>query len=360
MAMVVLAMTFIPWPVHARLGMTAAQLTRATFDPFIKKSEKVLVDFYDGEDNQRSEQMSELEAAVREVRGFGCRVPVAKVDARKEVELASKFVPDGRYPQLLWFTKGEATQYHKQLRTATHIATFMLALDRPAITTVKGEADVREYSQAVFAQIPRTSPMYGALEVVASRHMDQVAITFLESNANNITFIGNNQATVGYYKSDTYTGPAAVPELDLWVRRLLTKSEELPEEPLSDGSVVVVGQTFEDLVLRPDKDVFLMVYAPWCGFSKKFFPMWESFAEIAAKTPSLVVAKIDGDRNGPPPGLDAFSWHEYPTLLFVRAGQRSPHIFHGNRTIDNLVKFVDEHGSAPIQKDGAGDALGEL
>merc|ERR1711920_510638 len=91
--------------------------------------------------------------------------------------------------------------------------------------------------------------------------------------------------------------------LDQWVRKKLMKSEPVPEgdkEVWDEGSLVVVGVTFEELVLRKDKDVFLYVYAPWCGFSKKFFKTWNQFAKVMANVPNPVIAKIDGDLNSAP------------------------------------------------------------
>merc|ERR1719408_1211693 len=109
-----------------------------------------------------SKQHKELEAAVREVRGQGCTVPIAKVDVRKDPELAQKYVPNLAYPQSVWFTHGEATQYHMHLRSAKALADFMRAMDRPAVIAVNSEEEVADFNRAVFAQLPRKSLTYRA------------------------------------------------------------------------------------------------------------------------------------------------------------------------------------------------------
>merc|ERR1719215_114408 len=127
-----------------------------------------------------------------------------------------------------------------------------------------------------------------------------------------------------------YVGKPDVDQLDKWVRHQLTKSEPVPEHQDGD-SYVVVGQDFEDVVLSPTQDVFLMVYASWCGHCRKFLKEWERFARLMVGVEHLLVAKIDGDANRI--DLPEFQWRAFPTVMFVKAGQKSPSIFKGNRTI---------------------------
>jgi len=333
--------------------MGATALTKKSFDSFVHGSERVLVDFVKRDTDEWHKQQSELEQAVRQVRGFGCRVPVATVDVNAEADLAKQYVPRGEFPQLLWFLHGEPTQYHRTLRNAKSISDFVMALDRDPIQTIQKADEVNNYNRAILAEVRRTSPLYHALEVSAARHMDAVAVNFLDSDKETVTWHSDEGGTV------TYKGEATPSAVEHWLRGLLIRSEAPPEPegggsgPVIDaGSVVVVGQTFEDLVLRQDQDVMFLVYAPWCGFSRKFFPVWEAFARAVAGVQHLVVAKMDGDRNSSPLPED-FSWTAYPTVMHVKAGQRWPNIFHGNRTVANLVRFAEEHGSKPLNLDPA-------
>ena len=38
--------------------------------------------------------------------------------------------------------------------------------------------------------------------------------------------------------------------------------------------VTVVGANFDEVVLDPTKEVFVQIYAPWCGHSKHLAPIW--------------------------------------------------------------------------------------
>jgi len=339
-----------PRPADSRIGFGATALTGATFDAFVAHNQKVLVDFYTSEDPLWTDLNSELQSAVKEVRSYGCKVPVATVDCVKEPQLAKRFAPNGPYPHLMWFKHGEPTQYHRTLRRSRSIMDFMLALDRDPLREAASEEDARGgVNRAVFAQVPKGSRMFKVLEVVAAKHMDTVEFTFHESPASKIRWLEEGKEDVDY------EGEESIDALERWVRKALTKSEPLPE-PQEGDSMIVVGQTFEEVVLRPDKDVFLLIYASWCGFSRKMMPIWESFAREVSQVPHLVVAKMDGDLNSSPYPED-FRWNAYPTAFFVKAGARTPLVFHGNRTVAHLVDFAQKHGSQPFRLDGGAPLL---
>jgi len=327
-------------PVVSRLGrnqnMFVSELGSNDFETYLRKNTKVIVDFFDD-----PEQQAELAQALTTVREYGSQVAFAKVDAAAYPELAKQFVPNGRFPQLVWFHHAEPTSYHRRLRQAQHIASFAIALDREPMMTVTSCDDV-PFNPAVFAQVPKTSPMYKVLEVVATKHMDTVAFAHKETSGQNVSWLFNDKAV------EMYTGEPSVEALEHWVNVRLTISEDLPDEKfaMDDNEVqMIVGKTFEDMVLKNDKDVFLMVYAPWVGYSRKLFPVWSAFAREVADVDHLVVAKMDGDRNRSPLlSVDAF-----PSLLYFKAGNSTPQVFHGNRTVEELVDFANAHGSHPIK-----------
>lgn len=127
-------------------------------------------------------------------------------------------------------------------------------------------------------------------------------------------------------------------------------SEEIPE--VNEGPVyVVVGKNFNKMVIRPDKDVFLMVYAPWCGHCKNFAPIYNEFAKKMKNQSNLVVAKIDGSSNESP--NPDFVWGGYPTVFFIKAGSKTPIIYSEKRSVEGLQAFLAKHGSKPILADSA-------
>eukprot|EP00933_Yihiella_yeosuensis_P043062 TRINITY_DN3778_c0_g3_i1.p1 TRINITY_DN3778_c0_g3~~TRINITY_DN3778_c0_g3_i1.p1 ORF type:complete len:368 (-),score=64.14 TRINITY_DN3778_c0_g3_i1:93-1196(-) len=344
-------LTTCAWIADARLGsLTTSALTSSTFEAFIRGSDKVLVDFVDKTHNDWAEQKNDMDAALREVRNAGSQVSFATVDVSTEAEksLAQRYIRNDRYPQLLWFQHGEASKYHRTLRSAKGMADFVLALDRDPVSEVSSvEEAAASYNRVVVAETSKGSPLHKVFEVVAAKHMDTIAFAYVQGTSDKVQWLEEGKEV----ENKEYDGKADSKMLDRWVVGNFLKSEPIPEgHPLiQDGSLVTVGKTFEETVLQKDKDVFIAVYAPWCGFSRKFLPVWNAFARAVSGVKHLVVAKIDGDQNSSP--LEEFTWSSYPTVLFVKAGSEYPIQFHGNRTVSNLLQFARDHGSQPINLD---------
>lgn len=126
------------------------------------------------------------------------------------------------------------------------------------------------------------------------------------------------------------------------------KSAEAPAE--NNGPVkVVVANEFADIVLDKSKDVFLEVYAPWCGHCKRLAPVWEQLGEAAAKqAPNLIIAKMDGTENDIPEEA-GFDVSGFPTLKFFKADTNELIDYDGDRSIEDLTDFISKHTSNNVK-----------
>jgi len=114
------------------------------------------------------------------------------------------------------------------------------------------------------------------------------------------------------------------------------KSEPIPES--NDGPVkVVVGHTFNDIVMDNSKDVLVEFYAPWCGHCKSLAPKYDELGKLFKDDSTVVIAKIDSTANDSPAEIQGF-----PTIILYPAGDKeNPINFEGDRTAKAMKKFIE-------------------
>jgi protein disulfide-isomerase A1 len=115
----------------------------------------------------------------------------------------------------------------------------------------------------------------------------------------------------------------------------------------NDGNVkIVVGDSFDDIVLDETKDVLLEVYAPWCGHCRNLEPEYNRLGEILKDIPSIVIAKMDGTTNE----HAVVQIQGFPTILFFPAGDKSkePLAVQTERTVEAFVDYIKKNAAIPF------------
>lgn len=119
------------------------------------------------------------------------------------------------------------------------------------------------------------------------------------------------------------------------------KSQEIPatnDEPVK----VIVGKSFNDIVINNDKDVLVEFYAPWCGHCKSLAPIYDELATKLASNPNIVIAKVDATANEVP-GVNI---RGFPTLKFWKNGSKNaPLEYEGERDLKGLLEYIKKHTS---------------
>lgn len=168
------------------------------------------------------------------------------------------------------------------------------------------------------------------------------------------------QKKVGDKKNFIYEGPIEKKDIMAYIDDVLTgkivatlKSEEAPEEPQADPVKVVVGKNLEAMVYSETKDVLLEIYAPWCGHCKKLEPEYTKVAKKVVKEgfeDILTIAKMDGTQNDSP--VDEISWSGFPTIYYVKAGEKTPMKYDGGRDAKGIWKWIKKnHSKADVIKE---------
>lgn len=120
----------------------------------------------------------------------------------------------------------------------------------------------------------------------------------------------------------------------------VVKSQPIPKK--NSGPVtVVVGKSFNDVVMDPQKDVLIEFYAPWCGHCKNLEPKYKELGKKYKNEKDLVIAKMDATANDVPSG---FNVEGFPTIYFAAKGEnKTPKKYDGGREVDDFVKFLEEN-----------------
>lgn len=102
---------------------------------------------------------------------------------------------------------------------------------------------------------------------------------------------------------------------------------------------IIVGDTFDDLVINSDMNVLLEAYSPNCGHCKKLAPIYERLAKLLKDVPDLTIAKIDAVANE----HDAMKIKGYPAIkLFKKGDKAHPVDFNGDHTLAALKEFLEK------------------
>ena len=124
---------------------------------------------------------------------------------------------------------------------------------------------------------------------------------------------------------------------------------QAPPKKQSGPVTVVVGSTFEKIVLDESKDVLIEFYAPWCGHCKNLAPIYKELASKYKKEKKLVIAKIDATENE---GTAEYRTEGYPTIYFAPAkSKKNPIKYSGANDLESLEKFIKEHATVSLHKD---------
>jgi len=136
-------------------------------------------------------------------------------------------------------------------------------------------------------------------------------------------------------------------DFEAWIDQYLAgtlqpnvKSEPVPEK--NDGPVkIIVGHTFEEIVMDDSKDVFVEFYAPWCGHCKTLSPKYDELGKMFAGSPDVVIAKVDATANDTPVEVQGF-----PTIKLFPAGNKKNVIeYDGDRSAKAMYDWLRQKGT---------------
>ncbi|CAE7364197.1 PDIL1-4 [Symbiodinium sp. CCMP2592] len=110
-------------------------------------------------------------------------------------------------------------------------------------------------------------------------------------------------------------------EVPLWQRSAPVVADPRQHDAQA-GALEIVASQFDELALDDGKDVLVMFFAPWCGFSKRMSPRVDELARHFRHARQLSILKIDDTQNDVDhPVMKQMKG--YPFLAFFPAGKKN-------------------------------------
>lgn len=145
--------------------------------------------------------------------------------------------------------------------------------------------------------------------------------------------MGTRQLAICNNKHNSTT--CSHPTFSQTISRFRYKSAEPPTQ--QTGVVdVVVGTTFESLVLNSGRIGLFEVYAPWCGHCKKLEPTYNDLGAHYENNDKVRIAKMDGTTNE----VAEIEIKGYPSIFFFN-GKGSVIAYDGARELKDFITFLD-------------------
>ncbi|KAG9255051.1 disulfide-isomerase [Emericellopsis atlantica] len=331
-------------------------LTKETLEDFKTADKVVLVAYVAADDKASNETFTKVAESLRETYLFGGVADAALAEAEGVKAPAIVLYKA--------FDEGKNTFTEKFEEEA--IKTFAKTSATPLVGEV-GPETYADYMSAgiplayIFAETPEERETLGkALRPIAETYKGKINFATIDAKSfgahagnlnlktdkfpafaiqdteKNLKFPFDQEAEITFDAikkfTEDYTSGKIEPSI---------KSEPIPET--QEGVTVVVAKNYEQIVLDDNKDVLVEFYAPWCGHCKALAPKYDDLAAQYAASEfkdKVVIAKVDATANDVPDEISGF-----PTIkLFPAGGKGSPVTYKGSRTVEDLIKFVEENG----------------
>ncbi|XP_057542863.1 protein disulfide isomerase-like 1-6 [Amaranthus tricolor] len=236
---------------------------------------------------------------------------------------------------------------------------FPLVITLTELNSAKVYSSARTLQVYIFAKSDEVKSLLQPLQEVAKKFKSKIMFIYVEITQENLakpflTLLGledSQKIVVAAFDSkistkyllETEPTLGAIEEFCAGLLHgtvpMYFKSQPIPNN--ENASIqIVVGKTFDYLVLGSPKNVFLEVYTPWCMSCDATSKQVEKLAKHFKGLENLIFAKIDAAANEHP----RLEVTDYPSLLFYPAADKSnPIKLSAKSSLKDLGAFIKKN-----------------
>lgn len=126
-----------------------------------------------------------------------------------------------------------------------------------------------------------------------------------------------------------------------------------PEDPV-DKAQVLSNNNFDSFITTNEL-VLVNFYAPWCHWSRRLMPTWHNTASVISKKPygyNTKIAMVDCTHADAVQTCRKAHVNAFPMVAVYRGNTETHEFYHGDRTTEAFVKFIENIRSNMNHEDG--------
>ncbi|KAI8994602.1 thioredoxin-like protein [Pilobolus umbonatus] len=204
----------------------------------------------------------------------------------------------------------------------------------------------------------KLTPIYSSLAESFGHAKDKVIIAKLDADSNRAT--GELYGIKGYPTIKWFPAGINSPEqaedykggrtLEAFSGFIQQKTGLSPRGVKKSKVTTLNAYNFNEIVLNSKKNVLVDFYDPNCGHCQKLAPVYKEIADIYSKVPNCLIVDINCDQDKSVCNAQDIAYH--PTIKFFPAESKEPIVYEGDRSIADLVEFLNKHCHAERTVDG--------
>ena len=113
-------------------------------------------------------------------------------------------------------------------------------------------------------------------------------------------------------------------------------------ENISDGVVEIKGEKQFNKIIKQNRKVIVMFWAPWCGHCQSTKPKVIKAAEIIHREGHAVVVMVNGDEKSNESLMKKYEVRGFPTFLKFVQGEEKWVAYSGDRSVDSFCEFAQK------------------